>query len=324
MKLRVTGLLLGILVFALVIVPAFAAAADQAQNGADAELEVSEEVDQADQTEEAVPAETAVSTSPFYYGDVQLSGLVYRNINGTNYVTVESFVTAMCPECMVEEEAGTVIATAVASEVVPGETGTATANVEEETLNFSAKSGSCYVTANDRYLYVESLVQMVEGRVAVPIRTMAAVFNLNVSYDSATRHILLTRQEGSGSFLLSGADYYDEETLYWLSRIIYSESGNQSMSGKIAVGNVVMNRLKSPLFPNTIKGVLFQKNQFSPAMSGSIYRMPDESSTVAAKLVMDGAVVLKDALFFNRAGMNTFAARNRTYVATIGAHAFYN
>ena len=197
------------------------------------------------------------------------------------------------------------------------------ANVVEETLALSAVCGDCYVVANGRYLYVKDCVQMVEGKVAVPIRTLAEVFNLNVDYDAETRQIHLTRQAGENAYILDGDSYYDEETLYWLSRIIYSESGNQSLLGRIAVGNVVMNRMESPLFPDTIKGVLFQKNQFSPAMSGSIYRQPNEGSIVAAKLVMDGAVVLEDALFFNRAGMNTFASRNRTYVATIGAHAFY-
>ena len=44
---------------------------------------------------------------------------------------------------------------------------------------------------------------------------------------------------------------------------------------------------------------------------------------VAAKLVMDGAVSLKNVLFFNAAGLNSYASRNRPYVATIGNHAFY-
>ena len=213
------------------------------------------------------------------------------------------------------------------TEVVDVETEDAeieTANVVEETLTFSAANGNYYVVANGRYLYVEQRVQTIDGKVAVPVRTLAEVFNLNVAYDSQSRQIHLTHQEGESAYILDGDSYYDEDILYWLSRIIYSESGNQSLAGRIAVGNVVMNRLDSPLFPNTIKGVLFQKNQFSPAMSGSIYRTPNEGSVIAAKLVMDGAVVLENALFFNRAGMNTFASRNRTYVATIGAHAFYN
>ncbi len=331
MKLRVTGILLGILVLVLVIVPAFAAAVDQTDTVEETESDVSDSIIEPVETETVVEedvVEVPVSTSPFYLDGVQLTELVYQNIDGINYVTVESFMTSLNPEAMVEEENGIVIAgAAVVSAVVDMETEDAeaeTANVVEETLNFSAEDGSCYVIANGRYLYVESLVKTIEGKIAVPVRTMAEVFNLNVGYDAQTRHILLSRQEGGDHFIMDGASYYDEEILYWLSRIIYSESGNQAMTGKLAVGNVVMNRLNSPQFPNTIEGVLFQKNQFSPAMSGSIYRAPKESSVVAAKLVMDGAVVLEKALFFNRAGMNTFASRNRTYVATIGAHAFYN
>lgn len=331
MKLRVTGILLGILVLVLVIVPAFAAAVDQTDTVEETESDVSDSIIEPEETETVVEeddVEVPVSTSPFYLDEIQLTELVYQNIDGVNYVTVESFMNAMNPEAMVEEENGIVVAgAAVVSEVVDMETEDAeaeTANVVEETLSFSAENGSCYVIANGRYLYVESLVKTIEDKIAVPVRTMAEVFNLNVGYDAETRHILLTRQENCGSFIMNGESYYDEDTLYWLSRIIYSESGNQGINGKLAVGNVVMNRVSSSLFPNTIKGVLFQKNQFSPAMSGSIYRTPNESSVVAAKLVMDGAVVLEKALFFNRAGMNTFASRNRTYVATIGAHAFYN
>lgn len=323
MKLRVTGLLLGILVFVSVMVPAFAAAVDRAEETSGGTVETQETETAAEEA-----AEVMISTSPFYYEGVQLIDLEYQNIGGMNYVTVESFLTAMNPESMVEEENGIVTASAVSVtevvDVMTGDNAAKLANVVEEALTFTAKSGESYVVANGRYLYLESKVRTINGKVAVPIRVLAEVFNLNVGYDSAVRHVTLTRQKGASAYLQDGESYYDAEILYWLSRIIYSESGNQSLMGRIAVGNVVMNRLESPLFPNTIKGVLFQKNQFSPAMSGSIYREPNAGSVVAAKLVMDGAVVVENALFFNRAGMNTFASRNRTYVATIGAHAFYD
>lgn len=319
MKLRVTGLLLGILVLVSVIVPAFAAAAEEAS-------EVSEETEVIEEVVEEI-IETPVSTSPFYLEGEQLTELVYQIIGGVNYVTVESFLTAMNPETVVEEADGTVTASAVTVtgvvEVETEDAELAAANVVEETLTLTARSGDCYVVANGRYLYVENGVQTIEGKVAVPIRTLAKVFNLDVGYDNATRHVTLTHQQSADAYLTDGDSYYDADLLYWLSRIIHSESGTQSMYGKLAVGNVVMNRVNNPGFPNTIKGVLFQKNQFSPAMSGSIYRTPGANSVIAAKLVLDGAVVLENALFFNRAGLNTFASRNRTYVATIGAHAFY-
>ena len=53
---------------------------------------------------------------------------------------------------------------------------------------------------------------------------------------------------------------------------IYSESGNQVYAGKKAVGIVVMNRVKSSLFPNTVSGVVYQSGQFTPTRNGSLSR----------------------------------------------------
>ena len=197
------------------------------------------------------------------------------------------------------------------------------ADVVTADLNLTAAIGGTYFVANDRYLYAGNGLVELNGRVAAPVRLLARVFNLAVAYDTVDDQVLLSHQEGAEPYLTSGGMAYDGDTLYWLSRIIHAESGNQPLEGKIAVGNVVMNRVNDPRFPDTIYEVLFQKNQFSPAASGSIYRDPNWESVVAAKLVMDGAQVLPDALFFNIAGARTYAARTRDYVATIGDHAFY-
>ena len=191
-----------------------------------------------------------------------------------------------------------------------------------DTLTLTAVVGEQYLVANGRYLYAADGIITLDGMVAVPIRLLAEALNLSVFYDADTGCVELTRGEEIG-YLEDGETYYDAESLYWLSRIIYSESGNQSLEGKIAVGNVVLNRVAHSSFPDTIYDVIFQKNQFSPASSGSIYRDPNEESVVAAMLVLDGAEVMGDALFFNRAGLKCYASKNRTYVATIGGHAFY-
>lgn len=325
MKLRATSLLLAILLLFGMVIPAYADSSREYE-GLESEAEVEAGLD--NELEE-VEQEAEESLSPFYLGEEQLTTLEYELVKGTNYVTIESFLSALCNESMVEEEKGVVSASAVivteVVEVESTEEDIAAANVVEETLNIQARLGAYYVTANDRYLYVPGTVSSVNGKAALPIRTLAHMFNLTVGYDSATQHVSLEKQEGTDAFLMNGESYYDAEALYWLSHIIYAESGNQPLAGKIAVGNVVLNRVNSPKFPNTVEGVLFQKNQFSPASSGSIYRNPNAESVVAAKLVLDGACVLENALFFNRAGSTTtYAARNRAYVATIGAHAFYN
>ena len=276
----------------------------------------------------AVPSFSAVMpASPFALDGMILYGLDYEVYKDTNYITVESFVAAVDRNAVVEEENGAVVVTSDAAANVMTVVGYGwfipAANAEKETLSMTAKVGNYYAEANGRVLYVENGVIAVNGKVALPVRVLAKIFNMDVSYDSKTQQVTLTRQEEGGAYLEDGNTYYNQDTLYWLSRIIYSESGNQPLRGKIAVGNVVMNRLADPNFPDTIYEVLFQKNQFSPAMSGSIYRDPNEASVRAAKMVMDGAEALEDVLFFNRKGMNTRAARNRPFVATIGGHSFY-
>lgn len=197
------------------------------------------------------------------------------------------------------------------------------ADVVTADLDLQAAVGEAYLVANGRYLYVKGGLIDLNGAVAAPVRQLAQVFNLTVDYDGENDLVLLGRQEGAEPYLASGDETYDGDTMYWLSRIINAESGNQSMEGKIAVGNVVMNRVHNPRFPDNIEDVLFQKNQFTPAISGSIYREPNWESVVAAKLVLDGAQVTPDALFFNAAGLRSYASRTKTYVTTIGNHAFY-
>ena len=96
-------------------------------------------------------------------------------------------------------------------------------------------------------------------------------------------------------------DYNREDKLYWLSRIISAESRGEPLEGQIAVGNVVLNRVDSPDFPDTIYGVIFDDRwggQFTPVRNGTIYQEPTEQSIQAAKLCLEGVNVAKDSLYF--------------------------
>ena len=179
------------------------------------------------------------------------------------------------------------------------------------------------MVANGRYLYTPELVQINHAsQVIVPLRVVAKAFDAAVGYDAATG--LTTVTSGSGA-ILNGESFYNPDDLFWLSRVIHRESGNQPMEGRMAVGNVVLNRVSDPVFPDTVEGVLAQKNQFSTYKSGVLAATePSENSTIAAKLVMDGGVVeeTQGALFFD-SGVNSWAARNKRHIATIGGHKFY-
>ena len=322
MKTRATSFLLAALAVVSLVLPALAADPDEVplETPAKSEEETIEEVRNAVLLD-GEPAES----------------VEFEILDGVCYVTVSSFVSLMDAEAMVEEENGVVSVNAsTVTEVVALDNETAeaeeaeaaeeagdtesveTANVVTDDLNLLAGTGASYLVANGRYLYTDDGLIELNGRVAAPVRLLARVYNLTVAYNAEYDLILLEHQEGAEPYLADAA--YHGDTLYWLSHIIYAESGNQPLEGKIAVGNVVMNRVRDPRFPDNLYDVLFQKGQFSPASSGSIYRDPNWESTVAAMLVMDGAEVT-DALFFN--AVRGRAPKGRTYVATIGDHAFY-
>ena len=200
--------------------------------------------------------------------------------------------------------------------------GTRTATVHNDKLVLKATVGNLYLTVNNRYFYVPEGIQIENGQVMVPLSALVKAFDGSLTWNGSTGITAVTRGSGAAKF---GEQYYNADDLFWLSRVIYTESGNQPLEGKMAVGNVVMNRVKHPSFPGTIEGVLAQKNQFTTYWSGHIARStPNAESVIAAKLVLDGGVVeeVKNALYFDSAA-NSWASRNRTCVAVIGGHRFY-
>ena len=200
--------------------------------------------------------------------------------------------------------------------------GTRTATVHNDKLVLNAKVGALYLTVNNRYFYVPEGIQIENGQVMVPLSALVKAFGGSLTWNGATGVTAVTRGSGAAQW---GEQYYNANDLFWLSRVIYTESGNQPLEGKMAVGNVVLNRVKHPAFPNTVEGVLAQKNQFTTYWTGHIGgSTPNAESVIAAKLVLDGGVVeeVKNALYFDSAA-SSWASRNRTCVAVIGGHRFY-
>lgn len=92
---------------------------------------------------------------------------------------------------------------------------------------------------------------------------------------------------------------YSESEIQMLARIIVAEAEDQSYRGKVAVGGVVMNRVKSAKFPNTIRGVIYQKGQFSPISNGRFYRVQvTQEDMEAAKVAIMGEDPSQGSLFF--------------------------
>lgn len=192
-------------------------------------------------------------------------------------------------------------------------------------LELQVPFGACWIEANGRCLYVPGGVPVTDGVAMVPAGALAAAFGAELEEDPEEERAGLIP---SGVPIASGEAFYGEEDLFWLSRIIEAEAGGEPFVGKIAVGNVVMNRVNGEEFPDTVEAVVFDRRcgiQFSPAYSGSIYREPSPDSVRAAKIALEGQSVVEAALFFSpsyRAG-KSWAGRNRQYIAEIGNHVFF-
>ena len=223
---------------------------------------------------QAAAAESSVS---FVVNGITLAADVPNRVEArTTYVSYWPIVSALYPNAT--------------AEWVNGQ-----AEVKADGLTLHIKPGAQYIEANGRYLYVPDGVKCEGYSIMVPIRTLCQALGAGVEWDGTQSTIQIT--SGSGP-ILSGEQAYQADVVYWLSRIIYAESGNQPLDGKIAVGNVVLNRVASPRFPNSVYEVIFQRNQFTPAANGSINRTPSAESVVAAKLCLDGANTAGSALYF--------------------------
>ena len=83
-----------------------------------------------------------------------------------------------------------------------------------------------------------------------------------------------------------------------LAKVIHAEARGESFEGQVAVGAVIVNRMESPEFPNTIEGVLYQSNQFKSVSNGQINLSPNQSAYRAAKRAINGEDPSQGALFF--------------------------
>jgi spore germination cell wall hydrolase CwlJ-like protein len=137
---------------------------------------------------------------------------------------------------------------------------------------------------------------------------------------TSTTDILDEITTGSTQRTAHGSDARD-----CLARAMFFESHRSSREGLIAVGTVVMNRVESPEFPNTVCGVVGQKNQFAPGVMTRAMNskaMPDVMAAADAVLVGERHPHVQKAMFFHQAGLS-FPYPNMHYVLKAGGNAFY-
>lgn len=116
---------------------------------------------------------------------------------------------------------------------------------------------------------------------------------------------------------------YNESETYLLGRLVHGEARGEPYVGKVAVAAVVLNRVKSPSFPNTISGVIYQAGAFDAVADGQINLTPDEDSLRAARDALNGWDPTGGCLYYyNPATATNGWIWSRTVQLSIGKHNF--
>lgn len=172
-------------------------------------------------------------------------------------------------------------------------------NTDEEgwaCINFEGEDG--YVSSE--YITIDFKIDFGE--------TMEAIKEREAAEKEAKRH------KNYGEYTT------DADTTLLLAALIQCEAGGESYEGQLAVGAVVMNRVRSGAYPNTIHGVIYASGQFTPAQSGKVNRVYEsgkikESCILAAQEALSGVSNVGDLTHFRR--------NNGRDGLVIGNHVFY-
>lgn len=127
----------------------------------------------------------------------------------------------------------------------------------------------------------------------------------------------------SSSTSSSATSSYSDSDVNLLARLIYGEARGESYVGQVAVGAVVMNRIKSSSFPNTMAGVIYQGYAFTAVADGQINLTPNETAKKAAKDAMNGWDPTYGAIYYyNPKTATSQWIFSRQTTVTIGNHVF--
>ena len=121
----------------------------------------------------------------------------------------------------------------------------------------------------------------------------------------------------------AAAASYHESEVYTLARLVHAEARGEPYVGKVAVAAVVLNRVRSAAFPNTISGVIYQAGAFDCVADGQINLSPDSDSLRAARDAMNGWDPTGGCVYYYNPATATSAwIWSREVRLTIGAHVF--
>lgn len=164
----------------------------------------------------------------------------------------------------------------------------------------------------DNWLYINIDDENLKGYVKEEFAELDVEFAEAVSKEEEQKILQLQAEERAKKeteVVFNNGVSYSEADLKLLACLVHAEAGSQSYECKLAVANIVLNRVKSSKYPDSIKSVIYQSGQFSVARSGSLDKQLDsyehydsnaeELSIKAAKDALEGANNIGDRLYFH-------------------------
>ena len=126
-----------------------------------------------------------------------------------------------------------------------------------------------------------------------------------------------------GSNSSSSVNGFSSSEVYLLARTIYAEGRGEPYTGQVAIGAVILNRVRHPQFPNTVSGVVYQKHAFTAVSDGQINLTPNETAMRAARDAINGWDPTGGAIYYYNPAIATSAwIFDRQTVTVIGKHVF--
>ncbi len=189
--------------------------------------------------------------------------------------------------------------------------------LENDLINVNVKSIDDIIPLQKSIIYINS-------KSYIPLNNLNAQYNntYNVLYTGTQLSLDEITEE-----ILSLINY-DNEDFKWLSKIIYAEARGENYESKLGVGNVIINRVNSNIYPNTIKDVILDRKfgvQFSPVLDGSINNNSNDVCKSVALDVLIGINNAENALFFMNPSISetNWISQNRLFLIVYGNHHFY-
>ena len=197
--------------------------------------------------------------------------------------------------------------------VGPGDTGENVKKIQRRLIQYDYMSGTADGIYGEQTRQAVIKFQKKYGLTADGMVGPATAAKLGVSLSGS---VTVSSTSSSGG--------YSSSDVTLLAKLIYAEARGEPYKGQVAVAAVVLNRVRSSSFPNTISGVIYQSNAFESVSNGSINKTPDSDCLRAAREAMNGWDPTGGCLYFyNAAQVSTGSwIKTRTVKTVIGNHSF--